>query len=111
MLRAVFDASGQQRILPEVPRLRIPVTDAPTGQQEHALQALRAAMSEQVIALTRWPLFDVRAVRFGRRVRIGVSIDNIIIDALSTLTLFTEVETLYADLDAPLRPVDVSFRD
>jgi amino acid adenylation domain-containing protein len=111
MLRAVFDQDGRQRILPQVPRFRISVTEAAPGQEDAALAALRNAMSEQVIDPTRWPLFDLRAVRCGRRLRLGISLDNIIIDALSVMILFTEAEMLYADPDAALRPVDVSFRD
>ncbi|MBK4217871.1 amino acid adenylation domain-containing protein [Paracoccus caeni] len=111
MLRAVFDDAGQQRILPTVPRFSIPVTHTAADEANKALAGLRDAMSDQVIDPTHWPLFDVRAVRYGNRTRLGVSLDSLIIDALSTMILFTEAETLYADLDAPLLPVGVSFRD
>ncbi|WP_210406346.1 AMP-binding protein, partial [Micromonospora sp. MH33] len=111
MLRAVFDDDGQQRILPEVPRLRIPVTDAAPGAEREALAELRDAMSHQLISATEWPLFDVRAVRYGDHVRVGVSLDNIILDALSSMIVFQELELLYDDLDAPLPPVGMSFRD
>ncbi|MCW3819600.1 amino acid adenylation domain-containing protein [Micromonospora sp. DR5-3] len=111
MLRAVFDDDGRQRILPEVPRLRIPVTDAAPGAEREALAGLREAMSHQLVSATEWPLFDVRAVRYGDRVRIGVSLDNIILDALSSMIVFRELELLYDDLDAALPPVGMSFRD
>ena len=68
-------------------------------------------MSHQLIDATRWPLFDLRAVRYGERARIGVSLDNIVLDALSAMTFFDELAQLYADLDAELPPVGVSFRD
>ncbi len=111
MLRAVFLADGSQRILPRVDRFRLPVTDAPVDAPDAALAELRSAMSHQLIDATRWPLFDLRAVRYGERARIGVSLDNIILDALSAMTFFDELEQLYADLDAELPPVGVSFRD
>ncbi|NYZ18056.1 non-ribosomal peptide synthetase, partial [Azospirillum sp. RWY-5-1] len=111
MLRGVFDADGRQRILERVPRFRILVVDAAPGGEERALRDLREAMSEQVLDPSRWPLFDVRAVRSGDHVRLGVSLDSLLIDALSTMILRAEIETLYADLDAPLRPVGISFRD
>ncbi|WP_336217158.1 condensation domain-containing protein, partial [Nonomuraea sp. LPB2021202275-12-8] len=111
MLRAVFLPDGTQRILPEVPRLRIPVTEARDDPDE-ALAGLRAAMSHQLIDATRWPLFDVRAVRYDEdRTRLGVSFDNIILDALSTMTVLRELTVLYHDPDAELPPVGPSFRD
>ncbi|MGV9779712.1 condensation domain-containing protein, partial [Streptosporangium sp. NPDC003464] len=115
MLRAEFLPDGRQRILPEVPRFPIPVTDVPGADGDRADQALaelREAMSHQLIDATRWPLFDVRAVRYaGDRTRIGISFDNIILDALSSMTVLRELEALYADPGAELPPVDMSFRD
>ncbi|WP_141704351.1 condensation domain-containing protein, partial [Planobispora rosea] len=112
MLRAVFLPDGTQRILPEVPYLSIPVTEAAEEDADRALADLRESMSHQLIDATRWPLFDVRAVRYGGgRTRIGVSFDNIILDALSTMTLLRELDVLYRDPDAVLPPVGMSFRD
>ncbi len=112
MLRAVFDADGSQRILPEVPRLEIPVLDATAGHSDGALAQLRQSMSHQVIEPTRWPVFDVRAVRYdSNRTRIAISLDNIILDALSAMIVFRELEQLYENPDVALPPVGVSFRD
>ncbi|MFF4426464.1 amino acid adenylation domain-containing protein [Streptomyces sp. NPDC001549] len=110
ILRAVFDDQGMQRIQPSVPRFTITVQDAATdGDQE--LDQLRSTMSHRVFDPTAWPLFDVRAVRYGQRTRIGVGLDNLILDALSVLILMTELEQLYQDPETTLRPVGVSFRD
>ncbi|KUL43447.1 non-ribosomal peptide synthetase [Streptomyces regalis] len=109
MLRAVFDEDGRQRVLTdaEVPDFTIPVRDG----EEH-LAALREEMSHQVLDPARWPLFDVRAVRYGQgRTRLGVSLDNIVLDGLSMMTVFTELGVLYADPDAELPPVEPTFRD
>ncbi|MFI6294958.1 amino acid adenylation domain-containing protein [Nonomuraea sp. NPDC050790] len=111
MLRAVFLPDGTQRVLPDVPRFVIPVTEAGDDADE-ALAGLRAQMSHQLIDATRWPLFDARAVRYGAgRTRLGVSFDNIILDALSTMTLLNELDTLYHDPAAELPPAGPSFRD
>ncbi|NKZ06459.1 non-ribosomal peptide synthetase [Actinomadura latina] len=116
MLRAVFLPDGTQRILPTVPPLTIPLTEAGDGDGdgdgEQALAELREAMSHQLIDATRWPLFDVRAVRYGEgRTRLGVSFDNIVMDALSIMTLLSELDVLYRDPDADLPEVGPSFRD
>ncbi|MFF2505878.1 amino acid adenylation domain-containing protein [Streptomyces sp. NPDC058067] len=112
MLRAVFDEDGEQRILPEVPRLSIPVTDAPEGAADDALGQLREEMSHQVLDPSTWPLFDVRAVRFGGgRARVGIGLDYLLVDGLSMMILFAELDQLYRDPAAVLPPVDVSFRD
>ncbi|WP_440085824.1 amino acid adenylation domain-containing protein [Streptosporangium sp. LJ11] len=115
MLRAEFLPDGRQRILPEVPRFTIPVVDAGADGEDDAdtaLARLREDMSHQLIDATRWPLFDVRAVRYGAgRTRVGVSFDNIVLDALSSMIVLRELETLYADPGAELPPVELSFRD
>ena len=112
MMRAVFDDErGWQRILPSVPRYRIEAVDARAEDGETPVAALRAAMSHQVLDVSRWPLFDVRAVRYGSRTRLGFSFDYILFDALSIMIVFAELAALYADLDAELPPIGLSFRD
>ncbi|HEY0640001.1 MAG TPA: amino acid adenylation domain-containing protein, partial [Pseudonocardiaceae bacterium] len=118
MLRAVFDEdTGDQRILPldEVGPVVVPVVEAGEADAERALGELRAAMSHQVLDPARWPLFDVRAVRYVRdgaeRTRLGLSLDNLVLDGLSTRILLTELAVLYDDPAAELPPVGVSFRD
>ncbi|SJZ79296.1 amino acid adenylation domain-containing protein [Marinactinospora thermotolerans DSM 45154] len=115
MLRAVFDDDGRQRVLPEVPHVRIPVTEAGPGDPGHALAALREEMAHRVFEPGRWPLFDLRAVRYVRdgveRTRLGVGLDYLVLDALSIMTLYTELGRLYTDPDTVLDPIDVTFRD
>ncbi|MDH6131239.1 yersiniabactin nonribosomal peptide synthetase [Kitasatospora sp. MAA4] len=104
MLRAVFDEDGSQRILAEVPPLTIPITTEPA--------AMREEMSHQILDPSRWPLFDVRAVRHGDgRTRIGIGLDYLLVDGLSMMILFSELDQLYRDPDAQLPPIGVSFRD
>ncbi|MCX5034759.1 MULTISPECIES: non-ribosomal peptide synthetase [Streptomyces] len=137
MLRAVVE-DGHQRVLPDVPPVRVPVEDARPGEAAEALAGLRARLSQQVRDPARWPLFALEAVRHredgdagkiddggagkiddgdagmsddGTRTRIGVGLDYLVLDALSITTLYAELSTLYADPDHELPPVDVSFRD
>ncbi|WP_399896667.1 amino acid adenylation domain-containing protein [Streptomyces sp. BBFR51] len=115
MLRAVVE-DGHQRVLPDVPPLRIPVADAPAGDATEALAGLRARLSQQVRDPAQWPLFAVEAVRYhddggAARTRIGVGLDYLVLDALSLTTLYAELNALYADPEHELSPVDVSFRD
>ncbi|WP_327585116.1 non-ribosomal peptide synthetase [Nonomuraea sp. NBC_00507] len=103
MLRVVFDEDGLQRVLPEVPRFRIRLVDG--------VEPLRADMSHQALDPAVWPLFDARAARHEGRIRLGISFDNIIIDALSMMIFFAELDQLYHDPSAVLPPIGVSFRD
>ncbi|RMI28194.1 non-ribosomal peptide synthetase [Nocardia stercoris] len=114
MLRAVIDTDGMQRILPDVPPLSIRVVEA-HGDPETALTALRAELSHQVLDPTRWPVLDVRAVRYdsetGPRARVGVSLDNLVLDGISMMILLTELDRLYHEPDVELPQLDLSFRD
>ncbi|WP_031074647.1 non-ribosomal peptide synthetase [Streptomyces sp. NRRL WC-3742] len=110
MLRAVVDERGEQRILAEVPRFTLPVTEA-GDDPEAAFAELREAASHQVFDPGCWPLFAIRAVRAGGRTRLGIGMDNIVLDALSILRFYGELGALYEHPDAELPPVDVSFRD
>ncbi|MFE9403399.1 amino acid adenylation domain-containing protein [Streptomyces sp. NPDC006530] len=112
MMRAVFDDDGNQKILPRVPRFRLTVTDAAPGHEQEALDGQRAAMDHRVFDVGRWPLFDIAATRYGSgRTRIAFGFDYIVLDALSIMTLFWELATLYRAPDTQLPPLGVSFRD
>jgi non-ribosomal peptide synthetase component F len=111
MLRAVFDDDGRQQVLADTPEFTIPV-----AQGEEHLAVLRKEMSHQVLYPSRWPLFDVRAVHYTtsdgeRRTRIGVSLDNLILDGLSMMIVFTELRQLRDDPGAQLPSVEPTFRD
>ena len=112
MLRVVFDKDGQQRILPEIPAFPISVVTAGRGSSEAPLAALRETMSHQVFDPAVWPLFDIRAVRYdGGRVRLGVSLDNLALDALSVMLLFHEWALTYGQPGFRLPDIALSFRD
>ncbi|MCG8423581.1 MAG: amino acid adenylation domain-containing protein [Proteobacteria bacterium] len=110
MLRAVFDAQGQQRILDRVPQFEIEVIDAGDNpQQAHA--ELRDEYAHKVFDPSQWPLFAMGAVRSGACTRVGISLDNLILDALSILTFYSELSALYETPEAALPPIGLSFRD
>ncbi|MEV1293171.1 amino acid adenylation domain-containing protein [Pseudonocardia sp. NPDC049635] len=119
MLRAVVDPDGRQRILPDPPRYRIEVLDVvddgPVAGRA-ALEGLRDRCSHRLLDLSRWPLFELSAVRYrgadgAVRTRLAVGLDYILFDALSIMTLFTELDRLYADPGRELPPIGLSFRD
>ncbi|AFT70786.1 Putative non-ribosomal peptide synthase [Alloalcanivorax dieselolei B5] len=110
MLRAVFDDQGHQRILPDVARFSIPVEEV-EGDWDAACERLREEAAHRVFDPTLWPLFDIRAVRSGTRTRLAISLDNLILDALSILMFYQELDLLYREPHTELPPVSLSFRD
>jgi yersiniabactin nonribosomal peptide synthetase len=112
MLRAVLDDQGSQRVLPETPRLSIPIADVPDGCEKTVLAEFREMMSHRVMDPTRWPLFEVRALRYcGGRTRIGFGFDYIVVDALSIMIIFSELAALYENTAATLPKLELTFRD
>src|SRR3984885_1467505 len=111
MLRAVVDEDGRQRVLPDAPRFALPVVEA-QGEEKNALGEFRNAMAHRLIDPSRWPLFDIRACRYGEgRVRLGFGFDYIVVDALSIMIVFAELARLYLDLEADLPKIAIGFRD
>lgn len=111
MMRAVLDGEGGQRILPEVPHYRFEVTRTTAADHEEAVAA-QGDMAQQVLDVTSWPLFDVRAVqRDDGRTVFGVGFDYVVLDALSIMTIFTELNALYAEPGLELPKLELSFRD
>jgi amino acid adenylation domain-containing protein len=115
MLRMIVLPHGEQQILPEVPDYVVETEDV-RGLDDTAvataLERTRAAMSHQVFAPERWPLFDVRAtVMAGGRGRLHVSIDGLVTDAWAIRVLKRDLARLYHDPAAVLPELTLSFRD
>ncbi|MBT2297503.1 non-ribosomal peptide synthetase [Pseudomonas fluorescens] len=104
MLRAVFDQQGQARILQQVPPFVI-------GQDHSSLEELRERCAHRVFNPGQWPLFDVQAFVHGRHTRLAISLDNLILDALSILRFYSELDALYRDPTLEPAPLELSFRD
>ena len=115
MLRAVFFPDGQQCVLERVHPYAFTIRDLRDSEppaQQAALESIRREMSHQGLDPERWPLFDIRLTLLdGGRTRLHVSIDLLIADAASLLLLFREWSLLYAQPDAPLPALDLTFRD
>jgi amino acid adenylation domain-containing protein len=115
MLRAVIDVDGMQRVLPQVPHYAIAADDigalAPQ-EQDVRLRAHRAAMSHQLLAADRWPVFEIRATVLGDgRVRLHFSFDALIADLSSRRIMMRELGLLYRDPDTVLPAPALTFRD
>ncbi|MFD1319760.1 amino acid adenylation domain-containing protein [Micromonospora sonneratiae] len=113
MLRTVFD-DGSQRVLPAVPRYvmaRQDLRGLDPDTVERRLAETRERMSHQLLDASRWPLFEFALTLLDGEARLHVSIDALIVDAASTQILEHELALFYADPDADLPPLTVTFRD
>jgi amino acid adenylation domain-containing protein len=114
MLRAVVDADGRQRVLPEVPPYRIDCRDLSALSAERRreeVQRIRGEMADRVLPADRWPLFEIRATRAGDAVRLHCSLDLLIVDAWSMYLLFVDWRHFYEDPAWSPAPFELSFRD
>jgi epothilone synthetase B len=114
MMRVVVQADGTARILESPPRYEIEVEDltaATPERRQQRLADLRARMSHQVYDVSRWPLFEIRALRLdAHTTRLLYSEDAIHIDLASSELVMDEWLRLYRGERLP-RPRALSFRD
>jgi len=115
MLRMVVLPTGQQRILEQVPAYRIRLMDLcgqTPGFITTKLEATRGEMSHQMLSTEQWPLFEVRATRMDeQRIRLHLSFDGLVTDAMSLHIVAKEWVQLYQNPDQELAPLTLSFRD
>ncbi|MEV4497259.1 amino acid adenylation domain-containing protein [Micromonospora arborensis] len=115
MLRAVITPDNQQRVLAQVPPYRFGRLDLrgrPNDERNAELARLTRELSEHVVDVTAWPLFDVRATLLDdRRTRLHLGLDALIVDAWSTSTLFSEWVTLYQRPDNDLPALTQTYRN
>ncbi|WP_437729163.1 amino acid adenylation domain-containing protein [Sorangium sp. So ce861] len=115
MLRAVIDERGMQRILEDVPRYAIARRDLrgmSEGETAHELDLVRLELSHAVRDTGIWPMFEVRAAQMADdRVRLFISLDNLICDGRSMVLLLSEWAALARRPDTALPPLSASFRD
>jgi len=114
MLRAVILPDGTQRVLSEVPPLEIPLEDlslASEPARTARLLELRAQLEHQVFDVQSWPLFHIRAVKLDAALTLLLfSIDLIVVDTRSFVTLFREWAELYRDPQAQKQPLGYTFQ-
>ncbi|MDX0647517.1 amino acid adenylation domain-containing protein [Sinorhizobium medicae] len=115
MLRAVITADGRQRVLPKVPSYRIArilLGALPSKSVAERRARLRSELSAQVIDLTTWPCFDIRAtLTDGRPPCFHVSFDATFVDAWSQSLLLRELTDLLAGREEDWRVSALTFRD
>ncbi|MDY7095155.1 MAG: amino acid adenylation domain-containing protein, partial [Acidobacteriota bacterium] len=86
--------------------------DWPAERQQERLLELRQEMSHQILPADRWPLFDIRACHLDdARTRVFLSFDLLIGDGWSWRVLGREIARLYAEPQASLESLELSFRD
>ncbi|WP_433385475.1 amino acid adenylation domain-containing protein [Micromonospora sp. KLBMP9576] len=113
MLRAVFH-DGTQRVLRSVPRYALPRQDLRGLDPQTVRRRLgetRERMSHRLFDASRWPLFEFAVTLLDGEVRLHVGLDALILDAASGQILEHELAVLYAEPDADLPPLAVTFRD
>ncbi len=114
MMRVIIQPDGKQRILKEVPRYKIAVSDIrELGEDEkkYALEEKREKMSHQVLQTDNWPLFDVEITRIEQnKQRIHISFDNITFDGWSMFHILNEWAEAYRSQEIGA-PITLSFRD
>ncbi len=114
MLRAIIDQNGHQRILKNVPSVKISYIDASNWKEqkvENILAEIRKKMGYRLYDTERWPLFDIAITKIFNEVILHFSMDFLIADWASMWLLLSEFETLYEDSKTQLPKLNLSFRD
>ncbi|QTP15664.1 non-ribosomal peptide synthetase [Serratia symbiotica] len=113
MLRCRITADGQQQIQQQVPYYNFRQHLLHKVQNPQAeLEQLRRQMAYQKLDPESGRLYDLQVIKYGdNQVRMAVLFDNLIVDGLSMLTLFTELFHFYQHPDQPLPPIGIQFRD
>ncbi len=113
MLRTVLCDNRQQRVLPSVPRYKIPVKDL-SGASEAAVsqarQAIRADLTSKRRDPTCWPLFDLHILQTDQGFILQSCVDLIILDAWSSQLFFQEWFQMMAGVPTAPAP-SLRFRD
>ncbi|RCX18353.1 amino acid adenylation domain-containing protein [Anaerobacterium chartisolvens] len=115
VLRTIVLTDGHQQVLKDIPHYEIKVTNLRGKKPEFIqseLDSMREYMSHQVLTTHEWPLFDIQVTRLDNDItRLHLSVDALIADAWSVGLLTEEACRVYQDIEAPLAPLDITFRD
>ncbi|HFK7976100.1 TPA: amino acid adenylation domain-containing protein [Klebsiella oxytoca] len=106
MLRARF-VNGMQQVQKQVPHYHLRLF-ADRGADNVALQ--REAFESHSFDPQHWPLFSVSVAQHPGGSRVAIAIDNLILDALSILLFYQELDALYQQQPLP-HPPAIQFRD
>ncbi|ROO60463.1 pyochelin synthetase [Micromonospora sp. Llam0] len=114
MLRAVVEADGYQRVLPEVPRVVVEVCDlreAGTEAVDAELARIREELGHRRYDPARWPLHTLRLTRTPAGDVLHFSMDSLVADWGSAGVLLDELDAVLAGDAAALPPLEIGFRD
>ncbi len=106
MLRAVFN-DGHQQVSKQVPHYAIPIFQMADADN---VMLQRTEYASRSFDPQHWPLFSVSVARDGAASRVAIAIDNLILDALSILHFYHELDALYHQRLLPDAPA-IQFRD
>ncbi|MCD6257468.1 amino acid adenylation domain-containing protein, partial [Candidatus Aerophobetes bacterium] len=114
MLRVVIDRNGYQRVLKDVPHLKIDYTDASSWEKQEIeanLNQIREELGHRVYEPEHWPLFDIAITKTPDNTILHFSMDFLMADWASIMLLLSEFETLYAEPAKRLSDLSLTFRD
>ena len=115
MLRTIFSFNGTQQVLPYIPEYAVEHDDISSlspEEQEKEIRRIRNRMSHFVFQPDQWPLFEIKALKIKPTIyKLFYGIDPLIVDMTSTMILNSEFERLYADVNAELPELKITFRD
>ena len=115
MLRAIFSEDLQQRILPDTLKYQIDILDMSSSTQEEIdkeINRRRDKLSHQIFDYTKWPLFEISALRISEKYTIlFISIDGLLADAKSMKIFASQWLAAYNEADISKLAPRISFRD
>lgn len=93
-LRTIIDVKAmKQKILTRVQDYKIELLDF--EEDLKGFYELRRDMEDQVLDISRWPVFDIRVSKLKDKFRIHVSMDNMILDGTAICAVLDEWNKLY----------------
>ncbi len=114
MLRAVVDADGSQRVLPDpgVPEVLVrDLRGLPAGEAEEELARIRSGWEHREYDPGTWPLFGFGLTLLDEAALLHVSLNFLIADFVSIQVLLAELHQLYTDPAGAPPPPELTFRD
>ncbi|CAM2957580.1 non-ribosomal peptide synthetase [Saccharomonospora xinjiangensis] len=114
MLRAVVDAEGSQRVLPDpgVPEVEVrDLRGLPAREAAEELARIRSGWEHREYDPGTWPLFGFGLTLLDESALLHVSLNFLIADFVSIQVLLAELDQLYTDPAGAPPPPELTFRD